>query len=269
LITPWAGQKAGFIALPRAGQEVIVSFIHGDPAQPVVLGCLYGESSVEPSEPAWQMPKDQHWVGIATHPQTANSPGQFLRLDSERSPTQGIEMHAEDSIDIQAKTDLLLKAIEHDVSVSAPESAVFINGKKSINLSATKLNFTGNTSDSKSTDEWKNNIGVTKSTYQIKFDAGEVSSDAWGVKNSNLGVSNSNIGAAINSFGMKIEATGLKYDIGVFKGDKWLMNDRDAAIEKNNKAIELDNKLTAIKTSVSDLKTSILDLNTNVFVTFL
>jgi hypothetical protein len=222
------------------------------------------------------MPKDHRWVGIATHPQTANSPGQFLRLDSERSPTQGIEMHAEGSIDIQAKTDLLLKAIEHDVSVSAPESAVFIDAKNSINLSATKLNFTGNTSDSKSADEWKNNTGVTKSTYHMKFDAGAFSSDVWAVKNSNSGVSNSNsgasnsnIGAAINSFGMKIEATGFKYDIGYKKADMWILNDEKAAIDKKEKAIELDNKLTAIKTSVSDLKTSILDLNTNVFVTFL
>jgi hypothetical protein len=208
-------------------------------------------------------------VGIATHPQTANSPGQFLGLDSERSPTQGIEMHAEHAIDIQAKTDLLLKAIEHDVSVSAPESAVFIDAKNSIHLSATALNFTGTTTDSKSTDEWKNNIGVTKNTYHMKFDAGAFSTDVWAVKNSNVGVSNTNIGAAFNAFGTKIEAAVYKYDTGVFKSDAWLINDKKAAIEKKEKAVELDNKLTAIKTSVSDLKASIADLNTNAITTYL
>jgi type VI secretion system secreted protein VgrG len=269
LITPWAGQKAGFIALPRAGQEVIVSFIHGDPAQPVVLGCLYGESSVEPSEPAWQMPNDQRWVGIATHPQTANSPGQFLRLDSERSPTKGIEMHAEHSIDIQAKTDVLLKAIERDVSVTAPESAVFINAKKSIELSATKLNFIGKTNDNKSTDEWRTNIGKTKSTYHLKFDTGAFSSDVWAVKNSNVGVSNTNIGAAVNTFGTKNDFIGFKSDVCFFKDDIYSIKQENGVIKKKESVTELDTKLTAIKTSISDLKTSIFDVSTNGLTTIL
>lgn len=35
----WAGAMHGFNALPRIGQQVIVSFLEGDPDQPIVTGC--------------------------------------------------------------------------------------------------------------------------------------------------------------------------------------------------------------------------------------
>lgn len=41
LVQSWAGSFWGSQILPRVGQEVIVTFLHGDPDQPVVSGCLY------------------------------------------------------------------------------------------------------------------------------------------------------------------------------------------------------------------------------------
>ncbi|MCK6590998.1 MAG: type VI secretion system tip protein VgrG [Polyangiaceae bacterium] len=37
----WSGMGYGMITLPRVGQEVLVSFLEGDPDQPVVLGRVY------------------------------------------------------------------------------------------------------------------------------------------------------------------------------------------------------------------------------------
>ncbi|MBI42925.1 MAG: type VI secretion system tip protein VgrG [Oceanospirillales bacterium] len=37
----WAGGQYGFLALPRIGHEVIVSFLDGDPDQPIITGCTY------------------------------------------------------------------------------------------------------------------------------------------------------------------------------------------------------------------------------------
>ncbi|QIB52835.1 type VI secretion system tip protein TssI/VgrG [Pseudomonas sp. OIL-1] len=37
----WAGDRYGGIAIPRVGMEVLVSFLEGDPDQPLVTGCLY------------------------------------------------------------------------------------------------------------------------------------------------------------------------------------------------------------------------------------
>jgi type VI secretion system secreted protein VgrG len=43
----WAGRGWGAFALPRIGQEVVVSFLDGDPDRPLVTGCVYnGENPV-------------------------------------------------------------------------------------------------------------------------------------------------------------------------------------------------------------------------------
>src|SRR5262249_28675749 len=44
----WAGAGWGMIASPRVGQEVLVSFLEGDPDQPVVVGRAYDASAPPP-----------------------------------------------------------------------------------------------------------------------------------------------------------------------------------------------------------------------------
>jgi type VI secretion system secreted protein VgrG len=44
----WAGQGWGMINIPRVGQEVIVSFIEGDPDRPIVTGRVYNDIQTVP-----------------------------------------------------------------------------------------------------------------------------------------------------------------------------------------------------------------------------
>jgi type VI secretion system secreted protein VgrG len=44
----WAGDRYGGIAIPRVGMEVLVTFLEGDPDQPLVTGCLYHKEHVAP-----------------------------------------------------------------------------------------------------------------------------------------------------------------------------------------------------------------------------
>ena len=46
----WAGDRYGGIAIPRVGMEVLVTFLEGDPDQPLVTGCLYHAEHVPPYE---------------------------------------------------------------------------------------------------------------------------------------------------------------------------------------------------------------------------
>ncbi|MDF4897101.1 type VI secretion system tip protein TssI/VgrG, partial [Vibrio parahaemolyticus] len=43
-----AGPQYGFMALPRVGNEVVVSFLNGDPDQPIVTGRTYHETNTPP-----------------------------------------------------------------------------------------------------------------------------------------------------------------------------------------------------------------------------
>ncbi|SFQ59366.1 type VI secretion system secreted protein VgrG [Halopseudomonas formosensis] len=46
----WAGNHWGSVTIPRIGMEVLVSFLEGDPDQPLVSGCLYNSAHPVPYE---------------------------------------------------------------------------------------------------------------------------------------------------------------------------------------------------------------------------
>jgi type VI secretion system secreted protein VgrG len=46
--SPWAGKQWGMIALPRVGQEVVVSFLDGDPDRPLITGRVYNADNMPP-----------------------------------------------------------------------------------------------------------------------------------------------------------------------------------------------------------------------------
>jgi type VI secretion system secreted protein VgrG len=52
---PWAGNRWGFLFLPRHGMEVVVSFINGDPDRPLVLGSVYNAQN----PPPYTLPDDK------------------------------------------------------------------------------------------------------------------------------------------------------------------------------------------------------------------
>jgi type VI secretion system secreted protein VgrG len=47
--TPWAGSSYGFVAIPRVGHEVLVSFLDGNPDRPVIVGSLYNGAMGNPA----------------------------------------------------------------------------------------------------------------------------------------------------------------------------------------------------------------------------
>ena len=46
----WAGDQYGGIAIPRVGMEVLITFLEGDPDQPLITGCLYHKENAAPYE---------------------------------------------------------------------------------------------------------------------------------------------------------------------------------------------------------------------------
>ena len=48
----WAGKEWGGLAVPRVGMEVVVEFMDGDPARPLVVGCVYNADNMPPFDVA-------------------------------------------------------------------------------------------------------------------------------------------------------------------------------------------------------------------------
>ncbi|PKM24219.1 MAG: type VI secretion system tip protein VgrG [Gammaproteobacteria bacterium HGW-Gammaproteobacteria-13] len=99
----WAGDGYGGIAIPRIGMEVLVTFLEGDPDQPLVTGCLYHAEHVVP----YDLPANK----TRTVFKTLSTPGgggyNELRIEDKKGAEQ-IYLHAQRDWD---------ENIEHDQKI--------------------------------------------------------------------------------------------------------------------------------------------------------
>ncbi|MGE6793730.1 type VI secretion system tip protein TssI/VgrG [Pseudomonas guineae] len=99
----WAGDRYGGIAIPRVGMEVVITFLEGDPDQPLVTGCLYHAEHVVP----YDLPANK----TRSLFKTLSSPGgggyNELRIEDKKGAEQ-IYLHAERDWD---------ENIEHDQKI--------------------------------------------------------------------------------------------------------------------------------------------------------
>jgi len=99
----WAGDRYGAITIPRIGMEVLVTFLEGDPDQPLVTGCLYHAEHVVP----YDLPANKTRSVF----KTLSSPGgggyNELRIEDRKGAEQ-IYLHAQRDWD---------ENIEHDQKI--------------------------------------------------------------------------------------------------------------------------------------------------------
>ncbi|MGE3803783.1 MAG: type VI secretion system Vgr family protein, partial [Gemmataceae bacterium] len=77
----WAGKNYGQLYIPRVGQEVIVSFLDGDPARPLIVGSVY--NAANPT--THTLPDYAHFQ--VTKTQTVGSSGHSGTIISDQSNT--------------------------------------------------------------------------------------------------------------------------------------------------------------------------------------
>jgi type VI secretion system secreted protein VgrG len=97
----WAGKGWGSLTLPRIGQEVIVSFLEGDPDQPIITGRVYnGEDT-----PPYPLP-DEKTKTVLLKSNSTKGGGGFneLRIEDKKGEEQ-IFFHAEKNLDIRVKNN--------------------------------------------------------------------------------------------------------------------------------------------------------------------
>ncbi|MEO4017904.1 type VI secretion system tip protein TssI/VgrG, partial [Pseudomonas rossensis] len=96
----WAGAHYGGIAIPRIGMEVLVSFLEGDPDQPLISGCLYHKENVVP----YALPANKTRSTF----KTLSSPGgggyNELRIEDKKGQEQ-IFLHAQRDWDENVEHD--------------------------------------------------------------------------------------------------------------------------------------------------------------------
>jgi type VI secretion system secreted protein VgrG len=96
----WAGKQWGYICIPRIGQEVIVSFLEGDPDRPIITGSVYNAEQMPP----YTLPDNQTqstWKSMSS-----KGGGGFneLRFEDKKGSEQ-MFIHGEKDMDMRIKND--------------------------------------------------------------------------------------------------------------------------------------------------------------------
>ncbi|MBO2927710.1 type VI secretion system tip protein VgrG [Pseudomonas otitidis] len=98
----WAGKNWGHIQIPRIGQEVIVSFLEGDPDRPIITGRVYNAEQTVP----YDLPANATQSGVKSRSSKGGTPANFneIRMEDKKGAEQ-LYIHAERNQDIVVEND--------------------------------------------------------------------------------------------------------------------------------------------------------------------
>lgn len=104
----WNGDNFGFSAIPRIGQEVIITYLNGDIDRPLVSGCVYNAIN----RPPLNLPAEKTRTTFKTKTHKGNGFNE-LRFDDDNSHEE-IFLHAQKDYNLEIKHDQT-SSVGHDV----------------------------------------------------------------------------------------------------------------------------------------------------------
>ena len=133
--TPWAGSKWGTLNIPRIGQEVVVTFVNGDPDQPLVIGSVYNSTHMPPVG----LPEGKNYAGMKSRSIKADG-GSFNEISIDDSNgSEQIKLHAQKDYNTSVGNNLS--------STVTANASYNVDGDKSSTIGGNStLSITGNES---------------------------------------------------------------------------------------------------------------------------
>ncbi|WDD90217.1 type VI secretion system tip protein VgrG (plasmid) [Burkholderia sp. FERM BP-3421] len=266
----WAGKGWGVLALPRVGQEVLVTYVDGDLDRPVVTGVVYNGENPTP----YDLPKDARYTGLVSRSikqagQAQNGSqltfddqygAERLMLHSERDMQQTVERNSS-------------KSVGQDSNLSVEGTFTSVTGISvsytgiSVSYTGLSVGFTGVSAsfDGLSTSFTGVNTGFTGVSTSFVG----VSTGFTGIHTSFTGVSTGFTGVSTSFTGMSTGVTGLSNSVtGVSNGMTGIassMTDVSMSVTGQSKSMTgvslsytgTSNSVTGTSTSVAGTSTSI------------
>ena len=100
-MVPSAGRNWGFMSIPRVGQEVVVSYLEGDPDRPLITGQVYNADQM----PAYTLPDEKTKTYLKTNSSKGGDGHNELRFEDKTGQRTGL-LHAEKDMDTRVKNDV-------------------------------------------------------------------------------------------------------------------------------------------------------------------
>jgi len=95
-----AGKGWGAVHIPRIGQEVVVSFLNGDPDRPLITGLVYNGQSMPP----YTLPDEKTKTTFKSYSSKGGGGFNELRFEDKKGDEQ-VFLHAEKELDVRVKND--------------------------------------------------------------------------------------------------------------------------------------------------------------------
>jgi len=194
---PAAGKKWGWVSLPRIGQEVIVSFLHGDPDQPLITGTVYNAEQMPP----YELPANQTQSGMKTRSSKTGVPDNFNEIRFEdKKGSEEVYVHAEKDFNCVIENNETRK-IGLDKKDEGNQTTEIYNNR------TTTLKM-GN--DSLTVEKGDSTTKITLGDYKLDIDSGKATITA--MTSIELKVGSNTIkldqqGITVNGIMVKIDAT--------------------------------------------------------------
>ncbi|WP_223542870.1 type VI secretion system tip protein VgrG [Pseudomonas sp. GL-B-12] len=96
----WAGAGFGAVTIPRIGMEVLVTFLEGNPDQPLITGCVPNKVTCVP----YPLPEHKTKTVLRSHSSPANGGYNELSIE-DRAGQEKILLHAQRDIEQRALND--------------------------------------------------------------------------------------------------------------------------------------------------------------------
>jgi type VI secretion system secreted protein VgrG len=113
----WAGKSWGSIFLPRIGQEVVVTFLEGNPDRPLVTGCVYNGENVVP----YTLPDDQTKSTVKSSSSKGGEGSNEIRFE-DKAGSEEIFIHAQKDLNTNVDgSETHLVKLKRMVRVTAAE----------------------------------------------------------------------------------------------------------------------------------------------------
>ncbi|MBY7962956.1 type VI secretion system tip protein VgrG [Vibrio fluvialis] len=223
----WAGSQYGMIAIPRIGHEVIVSFLNGDPDQPIVTGRTYHATNTAP----YTLPDNKTKTVLRT--ETHQGQGYNELSFEDQAGSEQIYLHAQKDFDWLIENDHT-SVIKHDKHLTV-ENDRFTQIKNNQHLTVggeSRESVTGNRTlmvegslHVKTGSVWVNESGTEvhiKAGQKVVIEAGsEITVKAGGsfVKVDPAGVHLSGAGVNLNSGGSPGSGSGFSGQAATLPGN--------------------------------------------------
>jgi type VI secretion system secreted protein VgrG len=154
----WAGTSWGAFALPRVGQEVVVSFLDGDPDRPLVTGCVYNGDNPVP----YALPDEQTKTTLKSNSSQGGGGFNEIRFEDAKDKEQ---------IFVQAQKDMLIKILHDRTETVDHDDSITVKNDRKLTISEGNATFAVSKGNETHSVEGTRSLTVTKAeTHSNKAD---------------------------------------------------------------------------------------------------